>query len=91
MLERFNELSIVGDGITDKDRVVYLLGSLSESFNTLITLLESNPTVPKMIERLMHEERKLKDRQVLSESGSVRVLAAKHTKTRSKFPSVMAV
>ena len=62
MLEMFNELSIVGDAITDEDRVVYLLASLPESFNTLVIALESNPTVPEMetvIERLMHEERKL--------------------------------
>ena len=88
MLETFSELSIVGDAITDEDRVVYLLASLPESFNTLITALELNPTIPKMeivIERLMHEERKLKDRQVSSESGSVDTLAARH-KTRSKCP-----
>ena len=33
MLEMFNELSIVGDAITDEDRVVYLLTSLPESFD----------------------------------------------------------
>ena len=57
-------MSIVGDTITDEDRFVYLLASLQESFNTLVTALESNPTVPEMetvIERLMHEEKKLKD------------------------------
>lgn len=62
MVETFNELSIVGDAITDEDRVVYLLASLPESFNTLVTALESNPSVPAMeivIERLIHEERKL--------------------------------
>ena len=59
MLETFNKLSIVGDAITDEDRVVYILASLPGTFNTLVTALESNPTVPKMetlIERLMHEE-----------------------------------
>ena len=88
-METFNELSIVGDAITDEDRVVYLLASLPESFNTLVTVLQSNPTVPEMetvIERLMHEERKLKvDQQVSSESGSVGALAARH-RTRSKGP-----
>ena len=71
MLETFNELSIVGDAITDEDRVVYLLASLPKSFNMLVIALESNPTLPEMeivIERLMHEERiKIKDRQVSSE------------------------
>ena len=40
MLETFNELSIVGDAITDEDRVVYLLASSPELFNTLVTALE---------------------------------------------------
>ena len=87
MLETFNELSIVGDAITDEDRV-YLLASLPESFNTLVIALESNPAVPKMeivIERLMHEERKHKDHGVLNESESNGALAAKH-RTVSKGP-----
>ena len=64
MMETFNELLIVGDAITDEDKVVYILASLPESFNTLVTALESNPTVPEMeivIKRLMNEERKLND------------------------------
>ena len=87
-LETFNELSIVSDAITDEDRVVYLLASLPESFNTLVTALESNPAVPEMeivIERLMHEERKHKDRGVLNESEGNGALAAKH-RTGSKGP-----
>lgn len=69
MLETFNELSIVSDAITDEDRVVYLFASLPESFNTLVTALESNCTVPEM-EIVMHEEGKLKDRGVPNESVS---------------------
>jgi len=64
-------LSIVGNAIIDEDRVANLLASLLESFNTLVTVLESNPAVPAMeivIERLMHEERKLKDCDVPNES-----------------------
>ena len=74
--------------ITDKNRVVNLLASLPESLNTLVIALGSNTTVPKMeivIEKLMNEERKLKDQKVSSESGSVGALAARH-KTRSKGP-----
>ena len=41
MLETFNELSIVGDAITDEDRIVCLLASLPESFDMLVTVLES--------------------------------------------------
>ena len=81
MLETFNELSIVGNAITDEDRVIYLLAILPESFNMLVTSLETNPTVPEMevvIERLMHEERKLKDRGLWSEPGSDGALVARH-------------
>lgn len=88
MVETFNELSIVGDAITDEDRVVYLLASLPESFNTLVTALESNPSVPAMeivIERLIHEERKLKDRGMPNESVSDRALATKQ-KMESRGP-----
>ena len=84
MLETFNELSIVGNAITDEDRVVYPLASLPESFNTLIIALEANPTVPEMevvIERLIHEEKKLKYRGLSSEPGSDGALAVRH-KTR---------
>ena len=63
MTELFNELAIVGDGIEDEDRVVYLLASLPDSFNTLVTALEANEDVPKMevvTERLLHFESKQK-------------------------------
>ena len=59
-----------------------------ESFNTLVTSLETNPTVLEMevvIERLMHEERKLKDRGLSSEPGSDGALVARH-KTRLRGP-----
>ena len=60
-VETFNELSIVGVVNTDEDRVVYLLASTLQSFNTLVTALELNPSIPAMeivIERLIHKQRK---------------------------------
>ena len=39
MTELFNELAIVGDAIEEEDRVVYLLASLPDSINTLVTAL----------------------------------------------------
>ena len=65
MTELFNELTVVGDNISDEDRVVYLLASLPESFDMLVTALEANKDVPKMetvIERLQHEEMKKNER-----------------------------
>ena len=61
MTEIFDELSIIGDPISEEDRVVHLLASLPESFSMMVTALEANVEVPKMeivTERLLHEERK---------------------------------
>ena len=64
MTELFNELSIVGDAISDDDRIVYLLSSLPGSYGTLVTALKANKDVPKMetvTARLFHAERKQKE------------------------------
>ena len=66
MMEIFEALAIIGDPVTEEDHVVHLLASLPDSFNMLVTALEANPEVPKMenvTERLLHEERKRKDRK----------------------------
>ena len=80
MTEIFDELSVVGDPITDEDRVVYLLASLPESYNMLVTALEANEEVPKMevvTERLLHEERKLKNRGGSTGACSEKVMTVK--------------
>ena len=67
MTELFSELPIVGDKIQDEDRVVYLLASLPDSFDTLVTALEVNEEVPKMevvIERILHSDKKQKEKNV---------------------------
>ena len=80
MIEIFNGLSVIGDPVSDEDRVVHLLASLPETFNMLVTALEASPNVPKMeivTERLLHEERKMKDRGTSSVSSSEKAMAAK--------------
>ena len=65
LTEIFNELSIMGDPVTEEDRVVHLLASLPDSFGMLVTALESSAEVPKMevvTERLLHAERKMTER-----------------------------
>ena len=47
MTEIFNELSVIGVEMTEQDSVVYLLTSLPELHNTLVTALEASPDVPK--------------------------------------------
>ena len=65
MTEIFDGLLVIGDPISDENRVAHLLAILLESYNVLVTALEANEAVPRMevvTERLLHEERKLKER-----------------------------
>ena len=48
MTEVFNKLAVIGDAIDENARVVYLLASLPESFDVLVTALEANDDVPRM-------------------------------------------
>ena len=78
MTEVFDSLSVVGDPVSEEDRVVYLLASLPDSFSMLVTALETNAEVPKMelvIERLLHEERKVKGRG--DDASSEKAMTAK--------------
>ena len=63
MTELFNEMAIVGDAIDEEDRVVYLLASLPDSLNTLVTALEV------VTEWLLHAERKQKEKKSVDSSG----------------------
>lgn len=83
MTELFSELAVIGDVIKDDDRVIYLLASLPESFNALVTALEACDDVSKMdsvIEKLLHEEQKLIDRGHGCTSAKEPALMAKHRK-----------
>ena len=65
MTEICDELSVIGQTISEEDRVVYLLASLNESYNVLVTDLEASAEVPTLAvvrERLLHEETKTKSR-----------------------------
>ena len=57
MTEVFDELEVVGYSLKEEDQVVYLVASLPESFNILITVLEANAHYPNME---VVRERKLK-------------------------------
>ena len=64
MTEIFEGLSVIGDPVSEEDRVVHLLASLPDSYGMLVTAFEANVEVPKfevVTERLLHEERKLKE------------------------------
>ena len=79
MMELFQELAIVGEPVEEEDKVVQLLASLPEQYDTLVTALESSSEVPAMdtvTERLLHEERKIKNREESKEVESGRALYA---------------
>ena len=40
-------MAVIGDSMKEEDQVVHLLACLPESFNVLVTALESNTDVPK--------------------------------------------
>ena len=83
MTELFEELAVVDDPVKEEDRVVHLLASLPETYDMLVTALEANSDVPKMevvTERLLHEERKQRDRGE-SEGAQPKAMPV----TRSKF------
>lgn len=62
--EIFDELAVVAEAVTDEDKVVYLLAGLPESYDVLVTTLESGtdmiPALESMTEQLLREEQKLK-------------------------------
>ena len=70
MTEVFDELTVMDDPVKEEDRVVYLLASLPERYNVLVTALEASPEVPAfaiVTERLLHEESKMKNRSADSD------------------------
>jgi hypothetical protein len=80
MTETFNALSVIGDVITDEDRVVHLLASLPDSYSVLVTALEASAEVPSMetvIERLLHEERKTTDSESSHSGNGQKAMTAK--------------
>ena len=66
MIEIFDELAVVAEAVAEEDKVICLLAGLPDSYDVLVTTLESaSVTVPTMeivIERLLREEQKLKDK-----------------------------
>ena len=66
MTEIFDSLAVIGDAITEEDKVVHLLASLPDSFDMLVTALEANsdkvPAIENVTERLLREEQKLKEK-----------------------------
>ena len=85
MTEIFEALAVISDPVTEEDQVVHLLASLPDSFNMLVIALEANTDVPEMevvTERLLNEERKMRDKDDKKCSKSKKVMTA-HFKNKS--------
>ena len=67
MTEIFSELAVIAEPVSDEDKVVHLLAGLPESYDVLVTALESGsdavPALEVITERLLREEQKMKDRE----------------------------
>ena len=66
MIEIFEELAVIGSPMEEEDRVAQILTSLPESYNMLVTAFEASSEVPKIeivTERLLNEERKIKEKR----------------------------
>ena len=81
LTEVCDELSVIGEPVKEEDRVVYLLASLPECYNVLVTALEASaevPTLTVVTERLLHEETKRKSR--LNQPGQEGALTTRFKK-----------
>ena len=88
MTETFEALAVIGDPVTEEDRVVYLLASLPPKYDMLVTALEAqSESVPKwelVTERLRHEELKQKEKMPGAENPGRRALVANQKRGDAK-------
>ena len=64
--EIFEELCVISD-VIEEDQVIYLLASLPDSFDMLVTALQVNAEVSHweiVTERLLYKETKIKQKEV---------------------------
>ncbi len=89
MMELFGQLAEIDSPLTEEEKVGYLLASLPDSFGVLVTALEASSEVPKMdmvSERLLLEERKIKNRDICStKDEQVRMAKSKGQKKGNCF------
>ena len=84
MTELFDTLAVAGETVSEEDCVVYLLVSLSEPYNMLMTALKASVDVPRLevvTERILHQERKSKDKGQNTEGA---LISRKYPKAKTK-------
>ena len=95
MIETFDELAVIGYPLEEEDKVSYLLTSMPASFDMLRTALEASPEIPTMevvTEKLIQEDRKIKEKQKNGESkrsssmdGNAKAFIGKHKGKRNSI------
>ena len=79
-IELFDAMAVIGDPVDDEDKVINLLASLPDSYDTIVTALESMDKVPaweNVTERLLHAESKLKSTSDNDESKALMMKRSK--------------
>ena len=90
MSEIFEGLTVIGDAVSEEDRVVHLLASLPESYNMLVNALEEQSENilewEPVTERLLHQESKLKEKVTVPlEDGRKALTAGQNKGFRKTF------
>lgn len=84
MKELSDQLATLGSVITEEDQVVTLLGSLPDSFSTLVTALEARVdeglTLKYVQQSLVNEEQKMRERSRTDVKRNDSALVGEHTK-----------
>ena len=87
--EVFGELAVIDEPVSEEDKVVYMLASLSDAYDVLMTALESGsenvPPLETVTERLLREE-KLKGRETTEEESKLLVAGNNLTPRKKAFP-----
>ena len=82
--ELFHLLAVAEEDVSEKDCVVYLLVSLPESYNVLVTALRANEDVPKLevvTECILYQERRSKEK---SQNGDSVLIIQRYFKVKPK-------
>jgi len=89
MSEIFEGLAVIGDTVSEEDRVVHLLANLPESYNVLVTALKAqSKNIPKwelVTERLLLQESKLKEKSTTTMEDNHKALTAGQKGIRKQF------
>ena len=90
MTEIFRELAVVAEPVSEEDQVVHLLASLPDSYDVLVTAMESGaetvPPLETVTEKLLREEQKLREREGADDGRKILVSQNNPNPKKKLFP-----